>query len=94
MIIALGFLTVINLALTVLGASIAMYAPMMFDAGGQDSALMWGIFWSLLVFPAVALACVVLSWLFAWLRWRRVAMVVAAVPAACALVLGTVIFAI
>jgi hypothetical protein len=55
--------------------------------------LLWGIFWSVLAFPVVALACVVLSWVFVWLRWRRVALVVAAVPAAYALVLGSVIFA-
>lgn len=92
MIIALPVMTVINLGLTVLAAAMAMYAPMMFDAGGQDSKLLWGIFWSVLAFPTVALACVILPWLFAWLRWRRLAVVVAAVPAAYALVLGTVIF--
>jgi hypothetical protein len=93
MIIALAFLTVINLGLTVLGASMAIYAPMMFDAGGQNDKLLWGIFWSVLAFPVVALACVVLSWVFVWLRWRRVALVVAAGPAANARVLGSVIFA-
>ena len=56
--LGLGLLTLVNVALTCFGLSMAMLSPMLFDSGGQDDQLLWAVFWSIFVFPAVALvAC-------------------------------------
>src|SRR5262245_13685020 len=75
----LAMLTIINIVLTVFGVSLALMSPMMFD-GGDDGKLLWAIFWSLWIFPVVALLCVFLPWLFLWLQWFRTALVAAVVP--------------
>jgi hypothetical protein len=89
--IAIGVLTIINIALTVFGVSMAIMSPMMFDSGG-DGKLLWSLFWSILAFPVVAVLCVLLPWLFLWLRWPRTALVVSAVPLAWMIVLLAVVF--
>lgn len=89
--IALGVLTMINIALTLFGASMAMMSPMMFDSGG-DGKLLWAVFWSVLAFPVVALLCVLLPWLLLWLRWPRAAMTVSALPVAWMIALVAVLF--
>ena len=55
----LAMLTIVNIVLTVFGVSLALMSPMMFD-GGDDGKLLWAIFWSLWIFPVVALLCVFL----------------------------------
>ncbi|MGA7487527.1 MAG: hypothetical protein WBW74_11395 [Xanthobacteraceae bacterium] len=89
--IALGVLTIVNIALTCFGVSMAVMSPMMFDSGG-DGKLLWAIFWSLWVFPVVAVFCVLLPWLFLWLRWPRAALVASAVPLAWMIILFAVLF--
>jgi hypothetical protein len=89
--IALGLLTMINVALTLFGASMAMMSPMMFDSG-VDGPLLWAVFWSILAFPLVALLCAILPWLFLWLRWPRIALVSACLPPVWMAVLFAVVF--
>jgi hypothetical protein len=89
--IAIGVLTIINIALTVFGVSMAIMSPMMFDSGG-DGKLLWAIFWSIWAFPVVAVLCVLLPWLFLWLRWPRTALIVSAVPVTWMIVLFAVLF--
>jgi hypothetical protein len=79
--VALLALTLVNIALSCLGAMTAVMSPMMFDSGGTDDNLKWAIFWSILFFPVVALVCVFLPWLFVWLKWLRAALVASAIPA-------------
>jgi len=50
------------------------------------------VFWSIWALPVVALARAILPWLFLWLRWRRVAVATAAVPAVFAVAILAVIF--
>ena len=40
--LGLGVLTLVNVALTCFGASMAMMSPMLFDSGGQDDQLFVG----------------------------------------------------
>ncbi len=89
--IALGVLTIVNIALTCFGVSMAVMSPMMFDSGG-DGKLLWAIFWSLWVFPVVAVLCMLLPWLFLWLRWPRTTLVTSAVPLAWMVILFAVLF--
>jgi hypothetical protein len=89
--IALGVLTIINIALTLFGASMAIMSPMMFDSGGEGR-LLWAVFWSVLAFPIVALLCVLLPWLLLWLRWPRAAMAVSVVPVAWMIIIVAVLF--
>jgi hypothetical protein len=49
--LGLGVLTLINVALTCFGASMAMMSPMLFDAGGEQDQLLWAVFWGIFVFP-------------------------------------------
>jgi hypothetical protein len=85
-------LTLANLALILFGGSMAMLAPMMFDAGGQQDQVLWAVFWSIWALPVVAFAGAILPGLFLWLRWRRVAVATAAVPAVFAVAILAVIF--
>jgi hypothetical protein len=89
--IALGLLTIVNVALMVFGASMAMMSPMMFDSG-VGGPLLWAIFCGILLFPLVALVCVPLPWLFLWLKWHRLALACAALPLAWMAVLFAVAF--
>lgn len=89
--VMLAMLTIINIALTVFGVSMAAMSPMMFDSGG-DGKLLWAIFWSLWVFPVVAVLCVFLPWLFLWLQWPRTALVASAVPITWMIILAVVLF--
>jgi hypothetical protein len=87
----LAMLTIVNIALTVFGVTLAMMSPMMFDSG--DGKLLWAIFWSLWVFPVVALLCVFIPWLLLWLQWPRTALVASAVPITWMIILAVVLFA-
>jgi hypothetical protein len=89
--LALGLLTVLNIALTCFGASMAMASPMMFDAGG-DGRLLWAVFWSILAFPVVAGICLLLPWLLLWLRCPRAALAASIIPVAYLAVLLAVTF--
>ena len=89
--IALTLLTVLNVALTGFGASMAMLSPMMFDSGG-DGRLLWAMFWSILAFPVVAGICLLLPWLLLWLRCPRAALATAILPVAYLAVLLAVAF--
>jgi hypothetical protein len=89
--LALGLLTVLNVALTGFGASMAMLSPMMFDAGG-DGKLLWTMFWSILAFPVVAGICLLLPWLLLWLRCPRGALAAATIPVAYLTILLAVAF--
>jgi hypothetical protein len=90
--IALGALTLVNVALTVFGVSMAMMSPMMFDGGGEQDQLLWAVFWSILAFPIVAAVCVFVPWLFMWLQRPRTALLLSAIPAAWLVILFAVIF--
>ena len=86
--LVLAPLTLVNLALIWFGGTLAMWSPMTFDRGGQDDNVLWAIFWSFLALPVVALIGAILPWLFLWLRWRRVAIMTAAIPALFALTIA------
>jgi hypothetical protein len=90
--LVLAALTLVNLALIWVGGTVAMWSPMMFDRGGQDDNVLWAIFWSFLALPVVALIGAILPWLFLWLRWRRVAVMTAAIPALFALAIAAAVF--
>ena len=90
--LGLGVLTLVNVALTCFGVSMAMMSPMLFDSGGQDDQLLWAVFWSIFVFPAVALVCVFVPWLFLCLKWPRTALVAAIIPFAWLAAVFAVIF--
>ena len=90
--LGLGVLTLVNVVLTCFGVSMAMMSPMLFDSGGQDDQLLWGVFWSIFVFPAVALVCVFVPWLFLWLKWQRTALFAASIPLAWLAAVFAVIF--
>jgi hypothetical protein len=90
--LGLAVLTVVNIALTCFGVSMAMMSPMMFDSGGTQDQLLWAIFWSVWVFPIVALVCVFLPWLFLWLQRPPTALFASAIPVAWLLVLFAVLF--
>jgi hypothetical protein len=89
--LALGALTLVNLALTGFGIMMAMMSPMMFDSGEQDK-LLWAAFWSILAFPVVAALNVFLPWLFLLFKWPRIALVASAIPAAWLVIFLAVIF--
>ena len=86
-------LTLANLALILFGGSMAMLSPMMFDAGGQQDQVLWAVFWSIWALPVVALAGAILPWLLIWMKWRRTALMAAAIPLVCALAIGALMFA-
>jgi len=90
--LVLAALTLVNLALIWFGGTVAMWSPIMFDRGGQDDNVLWAIFWSFLALPVVALIGAILPWLFLWLRWRRVAVMTAAIPALFALAIAAAVF--
>ena len=90
--LGLGVLTLINVALTCFGVSMAMMSPMLFDAGGEQDQLLWAMFWGIFVFPAVAFVCVFVPWLFLWLRWPRTALFAAAIPVGWLMIVVAVIF--
>lgn len=66
--LGLGLLTLLNVALAGFGLMMAMMSPMLFDSGAQQDQLLWAVFWTILAFPAVALVCVFVPWLFLWLK--------------------------
>jgi hypothetical protein len=87
----LGVLTLINIALLLFGGTLAMMSPMMFDSG-DDSKLLWTIFWCIWLLPVLAFVCVFLPWLLLWLKWSRAALVTSAAPLAYFAVLFAAIF--
>jgi hypothetical protein len=74
----LGFvvLTLVNLVLVLCGAWLALWTPMLFDSGNTQDKVLVAAAVSIILFPVLAL----LPWLFLWLRWRRVAVVIAILP--------------
>jgi hypothetical protein len=90
--LGLGVLTLVNVALTCFGATMAMMSPMLFDSGGQDDKLLWAVFWSMFVFPVVGLACVFVPWLFLWLKSPRIALFTAVIPVVWLVILFAVVF--
>ena len=50
------------------------------------------MFWSIWALPVVAFAGAILPWRFLWLRWRRVAVATAALPAVFPVAILAVIF--
>ena len=60
--LGLGALTLINFALVLFGGTLALMSPMMFDSG-DDSKLLWAIFWCIWLLPVLAFVCVFLPWL-------------------------------
>jgi hypothetical protein len=91
--VALLLLTLVNIALAGFGSILLMWSPMLFDSGGTDDNLKWAIFWSIWFFPVATLICLVLPWLFLWLKWPRAALLASAFPAAYALIFIAAIFA-
>jgi hypothetical protein len=78
--VAFVILTLVNLALVLFGAWLALWTPMLFDSGStQDKGLVAAAV-SIMLFPVLALICALLPWLFLWLRWRRTAVVIAMLP--------------
>jgi len=73
-------LTLVNLALVLFGAWLALWTPMLFDAGSTQDKVLVAAAVSIVLFPVLALICALLPWLFLWLRWRRVAVVTAILP--------------
>jgi hypothetical protein len=91
--LVLAALTIVNLALIWFGGMMAMMSPMMFDAGGQQDKGLWAIFWAIIALPVIALAGAILPWLLIWMKWQRAALVAAAIPLVCALVIGGLMLA-
>ena len=78
--VAFVLLTLVNLALVLFGAWLALWTPMLFDSGStQDKGLVAAAV-SIMLFPVLALICALLPWLFLWLRWRRTAVAIAILP--------------
>ncbi len=73
-------LTLVNLALVLLGAWLTLWMPMLFDSGSTQDKVLVATAVSIVLFPVLALICALLPWLFLWLRWRRVAVVTAILP--------------
>ena len=73
-------LTLVNLALVLFGAWLALWTPMLFDSGSTQDKVLVATALGIMLFPVLALICALLPWLFLWLRWRRVAVVIAILP--------------
>jgi hypothetical protein len=73
-------LTLVNLALMLFGAWLALWTPMLFDSGSTQDKTLVATAVATLLFPFLALICALLPWLFVWLRWRRVAAATAILP--------------
>jgi hypothetical protein len=73
-------LTLVNLALVLFGAWLALWTPMLFDSGSTQDKVLVATAVSIMLFPVLALICALLPWLFLWLRWRRVAVAIAILP--------------
>jgi hypothetical protein len=82
--LAFVVLTLVNLALVLFGAWLALWTPMLFDSGSTQDKVLVTTAVSIMLFPVLALICALLPWLFLWLRWRRVAIVIAILPIAIA----------
>jgi hypothetical protein len=78
--LAFVVLTLVNLALVLFGAWLALWTPMLFDSGSTQDKGLVATAVSIMLFPVLALICALLPWLFLWLRWRRVAVVTAILP--------------
>jgi hypothetical protein len=78
--VAFVVLTLVNLALVLFGAWLALWTPMLFDSGSTQDTVLVATAISIMLFPVLALICALLPWLFLWLRWRRVAVVIAILP--------------
>src|SRR6516225_10842459 len=82
--LAFAALTLVNLALVLCGAWLALWTPVLFERGRpQDQVLVATMAIGIVVFPVVALICAILPWLL-WVRWRGVAVATAILPVAIA----------
>jgi hypothetical protein len=88
--LAFVVLTLVNLALVLFGAWLALWTPMLFDSGSTQDKVLVAAAVSVMLFPVLALICALLPWLFLWLRWRRAASAIAILPIVIAA--GTVLF--
>jgi hypothetical protein len=88
--LAFVVLTLVNLALVLFGAWLALWTPMLFDSGSTQDKVLVAAAVSIMLFPVLALICALLPWLFLWLRWRRAASAIAILPIVIAA--GTVLF--
>jgi hypothetical protein len=82
--LAFVVLTLVNLALVLFGAWLALWTPMLFDSGSTQDKVLVATAVSIVLFPVLALICALLPWLFLWLRWRWVAVIIAILPIAIA----------
>src|SRR5215469_2321833 len=82
--LAFAALTLVNLALVLCGAWIALWTPMLFERGSTQDPypVLVAIAVGFVVFPVVALICAILPWLFLRVRWRGVAVATAILPVA------------
>ena len=90
--LAFVVLTLVNLALVLFGAWLALWTPMLFDSGNTQDKVLVAAAVSIMLFPFLALICALLPWLFLWLRWHRVAVVVGILPIVIAT--GTALFVV
>src|SRR6516225_10861636 len=82
--LAFAALTLVNLALVLCGAWLALWTPMLFDRGSTQDQVLVATAIGIVVFPVVALICAILPWLFLWVKWRGVAVATAILPVAIA----------
>ncbi len=82
--LAFAAFTLVNLALVLCGACLALWMPMLFDSGRTDDRVLVATAAGIVTFPVIALICAILPWLFLWIRWRNLAVVTAMVPVAIA----------
>ena len=78
--LAFAALTLVNLALVLCGAWLALWTPMLFERGSTQDQVLVATAIGIVVFPVVALICAILPWLFLWVRWRGVAVATAILP--------------
>ena len=82
--LAFAALTLVNLALVLCGAWVALWTPMLFERGSTKDPVLVATAVGFVVFPVVALICAILPWLFLRVRWRGVAFATAILPVAIA----------
>jgi hypothetical protein len=76
-------LTLVNLALVLCGAWLALWTPVLFERERpQDQVMVVAMAIGIVAFPVVALICAILPWLFLRVRWRGVALATAILPVA------------
>ena len=78
--LAFAALTLVNLALVLCGAWLALWTPVLFERERpEDQVMVMAMAIGIVAFPVVALICAILPWLL-WVRWRGVAVATAILP--------------